>query len=109
MTKKILRVAEIQAEVVGQMESHTGAVHDVRPLTFDTYQRLTAADATANSLLELRACVEAVVPTLTTEEVGQLTAASAQAILTLAGAGIEAVEAMFPNAVRPETPSTSPA
>lgn len=106
---KILRVAEIQAASVGQVEGPTGVVHDVRPLTFDTHQRLAAAEGAANSLAELRACVEAVVPTMSAAEVGGLTSASAEAILMLAGAGIEAVEKMFPNAMRPETPPTSPA
>lgn len=106
---KILRVAEIQATVVGRVEGPTGVLHDVLPLTFDTHQRLAAAEGSANSLAELRACVESVVPTMSAAEVGGLTAQSAEAILMLAGAGIEAVEKMFPNAVRPETPPTSPA
>lgn len=108
-TTKILRIAEIQAALAGQVEGPTGTIHDVRPLTFDTHQRLTAADGSGDSVAELRACVEAVVPTMTAAEVGGLTSASAQAILMLAGAGIEAVEKMFPNAVRPATSSTSPA
>lgn len=106
---KILRLTDLQAKIVGQVEGPTGVVHDVRPLTFDTHQRLATAEGSENSMTELQACVRAVVPTMTPEEIGQLTTESAQAILMLAGAGIEAVERMFPNAVRPETPSTSPA
>ena len=109
MSPKILRIAEIQSSVVGQMEWPVGTIHDVRPLTFDTHQRLQHAESSADSLSELRACVAEVVPTMATEDLGRLAATSAQAILMLAGAGIEAVEKMFPNAVRPETPSTSPA
>ena len=107
-TPKVLRLADVQNAVAGPLVTAKGVRHDVRQLDFDAHQALQQADD-ATGIDVLRSAVGRVVPTMTPEEIGALTVASAQAILMLAGAGIAAVEGAFPNAVGPETTQTSPA
>lgn len=102
---KILRIDVLRARVVGQIDLD-GAKHDVRPMTFAAHALLASAED-KNSIAAMREAVHLVVPTLTGEQLDALDADIGKAILTLAGAGIEAVEQAFPNAVSPESP-TSP-
>lgn len=103
--KKILRIDVLRSRIVGEIEID-GASHNVKPMTFAAHQTLEGADD-RSSIAAMRDAVRLVVPTLSDEQLASLDADIGKAILTLAGAGIEAVEALFPNAVSPEGP-TSP-
>lgn len=106
--RKVLYLDELRNRVAGQFDLD-GKKHDVLQIDFETHQRLTASDGTADSLAAIRESVRKVAPTLTEEQLLGMNLDMAQAVLTLSGAGIAAVEVMFPNAVRPESSSTSPA
>lgn len=109
--KKILRIKNLRDIVAGEVEVERpdGSVekHNVLQMDFDAHQALAAAEGSAESITVLREIVQKVVPTLAAETVGTFNPDTAQAILTLSGAGIDAVEKLFPNAVSPEPP-TSP-
>lgn len=102
-TKKVVRLAPLRDLVAGQIEDNSGKVHDVRQLDFDENQRLAEADGTANGITAIRNAVKRVVPTMSDAEIGTLTTDQAQVILTLAGAGMQAVEKLFPNVLGSET------
>jgi hypothetical protein len=106
--KKILSIAELRKRTAGEMEFEDGERHDVLQMDFETHQRLSAVDDSPDSFAVLRDVVRKVVPSLRDEQIMGLTPEIAQAILTMSGAGIAAVERLFPNAVRPEG-QTSPA
>ena len=106
-SKKVLKLNALRNPVAGQIELADGSVHDVLTMDFGTHHSLESADA-KDSVSAVREAVRKVVPSLTDQEVDALQIEEGQAIMTLSGAGIEAVEKMFPNAVRPEG-QTSPA
>lgn len=99
---KVISITHLRERVAGRMEIN-GAEHDVRQVTAGVYQSLKGA-APSENMDAIIASVREVVPTLTPEEVAKLTRDQMEAILMCAGGGIERVEAMFPNAVGPETP-----
>ena len=103
--KKIVRIDTIRATIVDEIEVDD-AMYPVHQLTIGTHQRLAEAEA-GNDYAVIRQAVKDVVPTLPDEKLARLTVDHAKAILFLAGSGIAAVEAMFPNVVSPESP-TSP-
>lgn len=108
--KKILRIDLIESPIAGTMEFANGERHDVLQPTVRQQQVIIALEnePTADNLLEMHKVVRALVPTLTDEQFGALSNEQMRAIITLASANIEAVEALFPLAVSPETPQTSP-
>lgn len=102
--KKIVRLAELRGIIVGQIEDNSGVTHDVlNNLDFDEHQRLKESETNGDGVIAMRDAVKRVVPTLSDKEIGTINSEQAQAILMLAGAGLAAVERLFPNAVRSET------
>lgn len=105
---KVLRLDQLRNKVAGQLEVE-GKSHDVLQMDFATHHDFAAAaEGSADGVEALRTTVQKVVPTLDAETIDRLNMDQAQAIIAFSGAGIEAVERLFPNAVRPES-ETSPA
>lgn len=100
IVKKKLRIAELCNSVAGTMEDLAGQDHNVLQLDLETQQAIEQGDG---SMETVRAAVKKAVPTLPDGEIGKYTFDQLQAILMMAGAGIDAVEKAFPNAVRPGT------
>jgi hypothetical protein len=100
---KILRIADLRAAIAGRMEDTASAPHDVLQMDFETHHDLKSAEGSADAIDVLRAAVRKVVPTLSDDEIAKYNMKQAEAILMLSGAGIAAVERLFPNAVRPES------
>ena len=107
--KKILRIDALKNTVAGVLEID-GAEHNVLQPTLRAQQVVLALQesATSENLAELLKAVRQVVPSLSDEQFESLNTDQALAIMTLAGGNIEAVEKAFPNAVGPESNSTSP-
>lgn len=108
VAKKVLRIAELRAVVVGQIEDSSGKLHDVLSINLQQYQAFRKPPEGQDDFELMREIVSQLVPTLPAEELGKLNVEGGKAITALAGGGIEVVEEMFPNAVGPAS-STSPA
>lgn len=103
----ILDLRALEGEVAGRIQLRDG-VHDVLALNADQYQQLATMDE-SNSVERLYDVAAACVPTLGADRVRTQGIKFAKAITVLAGQGIDAVQAMFPNANGPENESsTSP-
>lgn len=103
---KIVSISTARKRVMGQIEVD-GVKHDVMQLDFGTNQMLTDAEGTAAYLPAVRSAIRVVCPSLSQETVDAMGIEDGSKIVLFAGAGAKAVEAMFPNADSPETP-TSP-
>lgn len=108
--RKILRLDLIESPVAGQFDLGDGKLHDVLQPTIRQQQILISIESnpTAASFDEMHAVVRALVPSLSDEQFGALSNEQVTAIVTMATGNIDAVEKLFPNAVSPETPPTSP-
>jgi hypothetical protein len=104
--KKVIAISTARKKVMGQIDVD-GVLTDVHQLDFGTMQMLEAAEATSNYLSAVRDAVVALCPSLSAEQVSNMGLDDGRMIVLYAGGGVRAVEAMFPNAVSPETP-TSP-
>lgn len=107
--RKMLTIDTLRRRVVDTI-TVDGKRHDVLALDFATHEMLEKSETLSpgEGVAAVRRAVKYVVPTLTDEEIGRLEVDHAQQILMLANSNVEVVEKMFPNAVRPETTSTSP-
>lgn len=106
--KKVLRARDLRDVVAGEYEDNDGYTHVVRSMDFDTFQALQSKPDDVDDFAHLKGIVRQLVPTLSESELGKVTFDGAKAITTLASVGIEAVEALYPNAVGPAS-QTSPA
>ncbi len=103
---KVFDVDRLGATVAGYITVNKRR-HDV--LQIKGRQQQSLRSATGRQYTErLYQVVAEVAPTLTPEEVGELNVDQANAIMGVSGAGVEAIEALYPpNADSPATP-TSP-
>lgn len=106
---KVIDLRSIQNEIAGRIELNEGA-HDVRRLNVGQYQAAMAIGQDGQTALDVSVqLVTEIVPTLPEAQVRKLPPQALAAIIALASQGIEAVEALLPNAPSPENPSsTSP-
>ena len=94
-------------DVVGRVTLF-GKDHDVLALDGAAYRMLY--DLEANKRGDVRPLFDIaarIVPSLTADEVGRLTAMRVGAILAIAGAPVQAVESEFPNSDGPTTPTAA--
>lgn len=103
------RVFDLRAHrdpVAGTIVANDGNPYDVFKFNGDQFQRVSQFDETT-PVPALYDLVGEVVPTLSKDELLKLDKEQCHQILVLAGQGIEAVEALFPNVESPER-QTSP-
>ena len=106
--KNVVSISTARKKIMGPIMVD-GVEHDVRQLDFGTNHRIGEAEGSARYLDVIRDAVRTVCPTLSVEQVDAMGLDEGQVILLYAGAGIEAVEKMFPNVVSPGTVTlTSP-
>ncbi len=105
MDEKILDLGQIRNRS-GRVRLEDGTQHDVFPTKGRTYRGLRAATK-EEAVDKVYAAAKECIPSATAEQIDELTLEQANAVLAIAGAGIAAVEALYPNAVSPAT-STSP-
>jgi hypothetical protein len=96
-------ISTARRKIMGTIEVN-GVKHEVHQLTFGINQSINAAEGTARALVAVQDAVREVCPTLPEETLAAMSLDDGQVVLLFAGAGVRAVEAMFPNAVSPETP-----
>lgn len=107
MAKKVLSITSLRDPVAGQVEID-GVEYDVLKFNRDQYAVINSWD-NETPVTESYALVAVIVPTMPDTVLGKLNKPEVRAILAMAGSGIEAVEALFPNAISPATTaSTSP-
>lgn len=82
-----------------------GVVHVVKPMSA---KMITVARSAADPIEKLLTVVANRVPTLTEDDIGELTIAQLEKIVDIANAGVAIVEDASPNAVAAEMPPTSP-
>lgn len=104
--KKVISIVTARKKVMGTILVD-GIEHAVHQLDFGTNQKLQETDATSGYLGSVRDALRAVCPTLTEGTIDAMGLDDGQAILLYAGAGVKAVEAMFPNVVSPETQTSA--
>jgi hypothetical protein len=104
---KVVDIDRLAGIVAGRARID-GVVHDVLKAKGRTIQSIRAArgsDSSAAMFDAVRKCV----PSLPEGAEFDLTMEQATAIFGIATAGVAAVEAMFPNVLRPDADPTSPA
>lgn len=107
--QKILRLKDVASRVAGHIELDDGRQLPVLRITGVRYHDLLSTeDLAERGLLSIDVARECV-PDLASDDFARLTIEEVHAITAIASSGIEAVEQLFPNAVRPATASTSPA
>lgn len=104
--RKIVSISTTRRRVVASVEIDA-KLYDVHAIVANDHAELKVAED-AGDVPGMVAIARRLVPEAPEEAFGRMEQEQLQQILILAGTGIEAVEKMFPNAVRPET-STSPA
>ena len=100
----VVSITTAKKKVIGQMEVD-GVMYDVFQLNFDQSQRIDAAEG-AEVLPTIHTIITEVMPMLPATTLGQVSIDDGKVIIAFAGAGVRAVEAMFPNAVKPEDPTS---
>jgi hypothetical protein len=99
---KVFDLRTLKNRVAGTMRVDDDHTHDVLKLNGEQYKLLKESDS-SNSVERIYTIVGEIVPTLSAGAVMKLTLDEAQAILTYAGQGIAAVEALYPpNSSSPE-------
>lgn len=97
----IVSISTARAKIVGPMEID-GELYNVLQLNFDQNQRVNTAN------LELiHGVLHELIPDLPAEKLGKIGIDDAKVIVAYAGAGMKLVESMFPNAVKPEGPTSA--
>lgn len=97
----IVSISTAKAKVVGEMEID-GTLYKVYQLNFDQNERVNTADLTL-----IHSVLRELIPDLPAEKLGKIGIDDAKVIIAYAGAGMKLVEAMFPNAVKPEGPTSA--
>lgn len=103
---KVISISTAKKKVMGTIVVD-GVEHEVLQLDFGTNQALMHSDGTSAYLGAIRDAIATICPTLSPETIDRLGLDDGQVILLYAGAGVKAVEAMFPNAVSPETQTSA--
>lgn len=103
--EKTLVLARLR-KPAGWVEFEDGTRHEVFPTRGESYQALRTAKKD-QAVAAFYDAVQKCVPSATPEQVLSLDLDQVNALLGLAGSGIEAVEQLYPNAVSPAA-STSP-
>lgn len=101
-TKKVLILRNVQSRVAGQVELDDGSTHDIRRINGLHAQELVATDS-SQRVLRLYAIARECIPTANAEDINGLDTEAINAIVSVASRGIDEVEALFPNAIRPAT------
>lgn len=105
--KKVISISTARKKVMGQIEVD-GVMVDVHQLSFGTHQRLAELEGTPEYITGVQAAVRVVCPSLTPEQVSEMSFDEGLQVVLFAAGGVAAVERVFPkNVESPETP-TSP-
>lgn len=105
---KVFDIDRLRNRLAGRIKVD-GVEHDVLQVKGGTYQSLRAA-APGEAMERVYRAVAEVCPSLTAEQVSALNLDQANAIIGIAGLGVEAVEKLYPNEESPAAAavSTSP-
>jgi len=104
---KVIDLRSLQNAIAGKVELNDG-VHDVRKLTAEQYQIVLGnQEADEATQLALSIDMAAECTGIPIEAIRKFPPDAIRGIVTLAGAGVAAVEKLFPNGNSPEA-STSP-
>lgn len=106
-TNRIFDLDALRRRVAGRIRI-AGTEYDVLQLTGATVQSLRRTDDPAGAFERALAASRRCAPDVPADAMTDLNVDQIMAIVTMAGAGIAAVEVMFPNVNSPEQAPTSP-